>query len=85
MGKNTGRPCGYAPWLELYLRRDREGGKLLNPGQFHGMLPAALARRTCLVLVHGFNNSDGGAATAYFAFRKRERALKSAISFRRSR
>src|SRR5689334_11053694 len=75
MGRNTRRPCGYSPALELYLRRDKEGGKLLEPGVFHGLLPDALARRTCLVLVHGFNNSDGGAATAYFAFRKRERAL----------
>src|SRR2546423_9136503 len=72
MGKNSKRPCGYTPALELYLRRDREGGKLLDPGVFHGLLPDALARRTCLVLVHGFNNSDGGAATAYFAFRNRE-------------
>ena len=79
MGKNQKRPCGYSPWLELYLRRDKEGGKLLNPGQFHGQLPSALARRTCLVLVHGFNNSDSGAATAYFAFRKRERALFNSV------
>ena len=79
MGKNAKRPCGYSPWLELYLRRDKEGGKLLDPGQFHGVLPAALARRTCLVLVHGFNNSDSGAATAYFAFRKSERALFSSV------
>src|SRR6059058_210754 len=61
MGKNSKRPCGYSPWLELYLRRDKEGGKLLDPAVFHGLLPAALARRSCLVLVHGFNNSDGGA------------------------
>src|SRR5689334_6874456 len=79
MGKNAKRPCGYSPWLEFYLRRDKEGGKLLAPGQFHGLLPAALARRTCLVLVHGFNNSDSGAATAYFAFRKRERALFNTV------
>jgi len=79
MGKNTKRPCGYSPWLELYLRRDKEGGKLLDPGVYHGLLPDALARRTCLVLVHGFNNSDSGAATAYFAFRKRERALFNTV------
>ena len=79
MGKNAKRPCGYSPWLEFYLRRDKEGGKLLDPGQFHGMVPAALARRTCLVLVHGFNNSDSGAATAYFAFRKSERSLFSTV------
>jgi pimeloyl-ACP methyl ester carboxylesterase len=79
MGRNAKRPCGYAPWLELYLRRDKEGGKLLSPAEFHGLLPAALARRTCLVLVHGFNNSDSGAATAYFAFRKSERALFSSV------
>src|SRR5256714_3492941 len=79
MGKNSKRPCGYTPALELYLRRDKEGGKLLDPGVFHGLLPDALARRTCLVLVHGFNNSEGGAATAYFAFRNRERALFSDV------
>jgi pimeloyl-ACP methyl ester carboxylesterase len=79
MGKNARRPCGYSPWLEFYLRRDKEGGKLLDPGQFRGLLPAALARRTCLVLIHGFNNSDSGAATAYFAFRNRERALFSSV------
>jgi len=79
MGKNTKRPCGYSPWLELYLRRDKEGGKLLDPGVYHGLLPDALARRTCLVLIHGFNNSDSGAATAYFAFRKRERALFNTV------
>jgi len=79
MGKNTKRPCGYSPWLELYLRRDKEGGKLLDPAVFHGLLPDALARRTCLVLIHGFNNSDSGAATAYFAFRKRERALFNTV------
>jgi pimeloyl-ACP methyl ester carboxylesterase len=79
MGKNAKRPCGYSPWLELYLRRDKEGGKLLDPAQFHGLLPAALARRSCLVLVHGFNNSDSGAATAYFAFRRRERALFGSV------
>ena len=79
MGKNARRPCGYSPWLEFYLRRDKEGGKLLDPGQFRGLLPDALARRTCLVLVHGFNNSDSGAATAYFAFRARERAIFSSV------
>ena len=79
MGKDAKRPCGYSPALEFYLRRDKEGGRLLDPGVFHGMLPDALARRTCLVLVHGFNNSDGGAATAYFAFRKREGALFSSV------
>ncbi|HEX6627744.1 MAG TPA: alpha/beta hydrolase [Gemmatimonadaceae bacterium] len=78
MGKNKKRPCGYSPALEFYLRRDREGGKLLDPGVFRGDLDA-LARRTCLVLVHGFNNSDSGAADAYFAFRKRERVLFAAV------
>lgn len=78
MGKNNKRPCGYSPALEFYLRRDREGGKLLDPGVFRGDLDA-LARRTCLVLVHGFNNSDSGAADAYFAFRKRERGLYAAV------
>src|SRR4051812_33985982 len=78
MGKNKKRPCGYSPALEFYLRREREGGKLLDPGVFRGDLDA-LARRTCLVLVHGFNNSDSGAADAYFAFRNREHALFATV------
>ena len=78
MGKNNKRPCGYSPALEFYLRRDREGGKLLDPGEIRGS-PVALVRRTCLILVHGFNNSDSGAADAYLAFRNRERAQFAAV------
>ena len=79
MSKDRKRPCAYRPALEFYLRRDVEGGKLRDPGQFRGVYPAALARRACLVLVHGFNNSDSGAADAYFAFRNREENLFSNV------
>ena len=71
MGKNKKRPPGYAPYLEFYLRRDLEGGKLRVPGELRGR-PDAQARRECLVLVHGFNNSDSGAGDAYLAFRNSE-------------
>jgi len=48
-----------------------EGGALRTPAVFHASLDA-LHRRSCLVLVHGFNNTDSEAAAAYFAFRTRE-------------
>jgi pimeloyl-ACP methyl ester carboxylesterase len=71
MGRDRKRPPGYAPFLELYLRKKLEGGSLLVPGIFHGKLDA-IARRECLVLVHGFNNTEGEAAAAYFGFRTRQ-------------
>lgn len=71
MGRDRKRPAGYSPLLELYLRNKLEGGKLLVPAVFHGKLDA-LARRECLVLVHGFNNTEGEAAGAYFGFRARQ-------------
>jgi pimeloyl-ACP methyl ester carboxylesterase len=71
MGREKGRPSGYVPFLEFYLRRKEEGGKLLVPGVFRGTL-SAIARRSCLVLVHGFNNTDSDAARAYFGFRQRQ-------------
>ena len=74
MGKNKARPGDYRPELQFKLRQDREGGKLLSPGQMLGTVDAQ-GRRECLVLVHGFNNSDGGAAAAYFAFRKAEKGI----------
>jgi pimeloyl-ACP methyl ester carboxylesterase len=74
MGRNSKRPPGYAPSLELYLRRKAEGGKLLHPGALKGALDAK-ARRECLVLVHGFNNTDSEAAAAYFGFRARQQDI----------
>jgi pimeloyl-ACP methyl ester carboxylesterase len=35
----------------------------------------AIARRECLVLVHGFNNTDSEAADAYSGFRARQREI----------
>lgn len=58
----------YHPLLELDLRRKAEGGALRRPGEFRGALDAR-ARRECLVLIHGFNNSRGEAAQAYLRFR----------------
>ena len=74
MGKNKKRPQGYAPDLEFYLRRALEGGKLRVPGEIRGR-PDAQARRECLVLIHGFNNSDSGAGDAYLAFRNSETTI----------
>src|ERR1700682_4768766 len=74
MGRNKTRPDGYAPLLEFYVRAKPEGGKLLVPPELRA-LPDALSRRECLVLVHGFNNTDSEAADAYFGFRLREKAI----------
>lgn len=68
----TWKPPGYDPDLMLWLRRDLEGGALLNPGELR---PRASARRECLVLAHGFNNHAGEAAEAYYlGFRTRQYA-----------
>ncbi len=74
MGRNRKRPDDYAPLLQFYLRAKPEGGKLLDPPELRA-LPDALARRECLVLVHGFNNTDSEAADAYFGFRLREKEI----------
>src|SRR6195256_5997110 len=74
MGRNKQRPALYAPLLQFYLRAKPEGGKLLDPGNLKA-LPDAKARRECLVLVHGFNNTDSDAAEAYFGFRTRQKEI----------
>ena len=74
MGRNAKRPAEYTPLLEFYLRSKSEGGKLLHPGDLKGALDAK-ARKECLVLVHGFNNTDSEAAAAYFGFRQREKEI----------
>jgi pimeloyl-ACP methyl ester carboxylesterase len=68
MGKDRNRPSDYRPLLEFNLRRARESGRLRVPGQLIGDLEQQ-ARRTCLVLVHGFNNAAGEAEAAYLRFR----------------
>jgi esterase/lipase superfamily enzyme len=78
MGRNELPPCDYKPALQFYLRKVEEGGDLLVPGEFHAAMDA-LARRTCLVLVHGFNNSYSGAADAYLAFRRMEKKWYSDV------
>jgi hypothetical protein len=74
VGKNTRRPGAYQPALELYLRRKLEGGGLLVPAVFRGKLDA-IARRSCLVLIHGYNNADSEAAESYLRFRERQREI----------
>jgi len=64
-------PEGYNPNLKFDLRVDNEGGDLLVPGEVRGKI-GVFSRRECLVLVHGFNNHAGEAATAYKGFRSRE-------------
>lgn len=74
MGKEGTRPPAYSPSLELYLRTAAEGGSLRVPAVLRGK-PDAVNRESCVVLVHGFNNTDSEAATAYFAFRTRETGI----------
>jgi hypothetical protein len=71
MGKKKPRPEGYDPPLQFLLRQKEEGGEILSPGRFADDNVAA-ARMSCVVMVHGFNNTDGEAAYAYDGFRKRQ-------------
>ena len=71
MAKLRERPQGYKPLLEIVLRQKREGGRVLSPGKLSGPTDS-LNRRSCVVMVHGFNNNDGEAAHAYDGFRKRQ-------------
>ncbi len=66
------RPVGYDPALLIWLRDALEGGDLIDPADLR---PAPDARRECLVLVHGYNNHAGEAATAYFGFRTQQSLL----------
>ena len=75
MSRFKRRPAGYAPGLEYYLRERPEGGRLRRPGDLRTRANAPDARRHCLVLVHGYNNHEGEAATAYLGFRTRQYAL----------
>ncbi len=76
MGRNKSRPDNYKPLLQFYLRRKAEGGKLLVPADVRTS-PDELTRRECLVLVHGFNNTDSEACEAYLGFRARQREIFS--------
>ena len=70
MGKAKDRPKGYKPPLQFLLREKLEGGNILSPGKFADDKVAA-TRASCIVMVHGFNNTDGEAAYAYEGFRAR--------------
>ena len=70
MGKQKPRPDGYQPPLQFLLREKLEGGNIRSPGKFADDFVAA-SRTSCVVMVHGFNNTDGEAALAYDGFRKR--------------
>jgi len=71
MGKKKPRPEGYDPPLQFLLREKEEGGNILSPGRFADDMVAA-SRMSCIVMVHGFNNTDGEAAYAYDGFRRRQ-------------
>src|SRR5689334_14705411 len=71
MGKRKPRPEGYNPPMQFLLRQKEEGGNILSPGKFSDDNVAA-ARASCIVMIHGFNNTDGEAACAYDGFRKRQ-------------
>lgn len=76
MGRNKTRPGDYKPLLQFYLRKKAEGGKLLVPGDIRASA-GEKTRRECLVLVHGFNNSDSEAGEAYLGFRSRQNEIFS--------
>lgn len=74
MGRDKGRPSQYRPTLELYFRQKYEGGGLRDRGELRWPGSAA-SRQHCLVLIHGFRNTDGEAAHAYQGFRDRQEEL----------
>src|SRR3954465_414613 len=71
MGQSRPRPEGYDPPLQFLLRDKLEGGNVLSPGKFADDNVAATCT-SCVVMVHGFNNTDGEAAYAYDGFRQRQ-------------
>lgn len=71
MARYRGAPPDYQPGLSLSLRNDPEGGTLCDP-VLQSPLPDTYARREAVVLVHGFNNHYGEAATAYLGFRNQQ-------------
>jgi len=64
-------PVDYRPGVIYQLRTSLEGGDLLRPAL---ELPqgASAGRREAVILVHGFNNHYGEAATAYLGFRNQQ-------------
>jgi pimeloyl-ACP methyl ester carboxylesterase len=74
MGRNKSRPAGYNPLLQFYLRRKVEGGSLLVPADIRGSADEK-TRRECLILIHGFNNTDSEASAAYFGFRAAQQEI----------
>ncbi len=57
--------------LEIELRTQPEGGEVLMPAELRGA-GAGLPRERCVLLVHGYNNTEGQAAAAYLGFRGRQ-------------
>lgn len=71
MARYTPPPKEYDPGLKFQLRQAVEGGDLLAEVRQESSRDPA-GRREAVVLVHGFNNHEGEAGTAYFGFRNRQ-------------
>ena len=71
MARYTPPPKEYDPGLKFQLRQAVEGGDLLAEVRQESSRDPA-GRRESVVLVHGFNNHQGEAGSAYFGFRDRQ-------------
>ena len=69
MSRYFSPPSEYRPGLRLSLRKRRDGGELAATVE---PMPARVAHRELVLLVHGFNNHEGEAGTAYHGFRARQ-------------
>jgi len=74
VGKAKRVPDDYRPSLKLSLRTREHGGGVLRPGK-PDSVQNAFTRRECLLLIHGYNNNVGEAASAYLGFRRKQSAL----------
>lgn len=71
MARYFNPPTDYRPGIIFQLRYSLEGGKL-RPTVLQLPQQDSATRREAVVLVHGFNNHYGEAATAYQGFRKQQ-------------
>jgi pimeloyl-ACP methyl ester carboxylesterase len=74
MARYEGDFKGYAPALELDMRRDPEGGPVVPcKARWRGAQPRS--QKDLIVLVHGFNNNRHQAQEAYSGFRELQKGL----------
>jgi len=71
VARYTPPPDQYHPGLKFQLRQAVEGGDLLADVLQKSLWDPS-GRREVVVLVHGFNNHEGEAGTAYYYFRDRQ-------------